>query len=130
MFINKCCPVITFQHSGNKHGFCGALLSFLQLCLQNSGPSQTQASSKVCLPLLGSGVVGHFFSHTLPTAALLNIAPGKRSVVGGLCSIRCFLSITWMNSSKVFKCSTVSKRNLCTLDRVSNVQGLPWWSSG
>ena len=129
MFINKCCPVITFQHSGNKHGLCDALLSFLLLCLQNSGPSQTQASSKVCLPLPGSGVVGHFSPHILPTAALLN-SSWKEVCSGGLCSIQCFLSITWMNSSKVFKCSKVSKRNSCTLDRVSNVQGLPWWSSG
>ena len=84
MFINKCCPVITLQHSGNKHGLCDALLSFLLLCLQSSGPSQTQASGKVCLPHLGSGVGGHFFPHVLPTEALLNTAPGKRGVVGRL----------------------------------------------
>ena len=82
------------------------------------------------LPPLGSGAVGRFFPHVLPTAALLNIPPGERSVVEGICSIQCFLSITWMYSSKVFKCSKVSKRTPCTLDRVSSVLGLHWRSRG
>lgn len=36
----------------------------------------------------------------------------------------CFVN-NLMNSSKVFKCSKVSKKNFVSVDRVSNVQGLP-----